>query len=190
VRYMDDFTLFADDKATLRAWHTRLEAFLQGELRLSLKTRATILAPVSQGLPFLGWRLYRGTRRLRPENRKRTHVRLRSRRAALRAGHIDGAQYLAAVRSVLAHVGHGDTLALRRTLVAGALAREDELGSGPQAPRTASTAAAASTTPPRTRAPRTATTTRRRTATTTTASVPRRPSQGATRPIAAAPPLR
>jgi hypothetical protein len=158
----------------LRESHAGIDEFVLRALHLQLKAHATILAPVSQGLPFLGWRIHRGTTRLRPQNARRSRRRLVHRAWELRRGRIAAERYLAAVRSVLTHVGQGHTLALRQAWLSTSLAAEHELGSGFQAPRTASTAAAASTTPPRTRARRTATTTRRRTGTTTSASAPPR----------------
>lgn len=137
ARYMDDFVLFADEKSVLRDALARIEDFVGGVLSLRLKERATILAPVSQGLPFLGWRIYRGTSRLRPENARRTRRRLRHRRWELRQGRLEPARYIAAVRSVLAHQGHGDTSDWRRAALAKLLAHEHELGAGPMAPPTA-----------------------------------------------------
>jgi hypothetical protein len=174
VRYMDDFALFADEKAVLKEALARLHAFVRGELRLELKQRATILTPVSQGLPFLGWRIHAGTSRLRPENARRTRRRLRQRRWELRLGRLGPVAYIDAVRSVLAHLDRGDAHRWRRGALEALVAGEIELEAGPLAPPTASIAAAASTTPPRTRARRTATTTRRRIETTTSVSAPPR----------------
>jgi len=114
VRYMDDFVLFADGKEGLQHWHGEVAAFLRDELRLALKQRATVLAPCTNGLPFLGWRLYRGTRRLRPENRRRALSRLRHRRWQHRTGRITESGLAAAARSLCAHLEHGQTRALRR----------------------------------------------------------------------------
>jgi hypothetical protein len=115
--------------------------FLAAPLRLALKDRATILAPAREGLPFLGWRIYRGLRRLRPENLRRTRRRLRHREWQHRNGLITEEQLAASARSVIEHLKRGSTLALRRRWFL-------DVGGGPKAPRTASCAAAASTTPP------------------------------------------
>jgi RNA-directed DNA polymerase len=137
VRYMDDFSLLADDKQRLRTDMERIEAFVRDELGLALKERATILAPVSQGLPFLGWRIYRGVTRLRPENARRTRRRLRHRRWELRTGRIAADRYAAAVQSVLAHLHHGNTLGWRRGVLNATFAAELDWEAGPLAPRTA-----------------------------------------------------
>jgi hypothetical protein len=66
LRYMDDFVLFADSKAWLRQAHGRIAEHLAA-FGLELMDRATVLAPARQGLPFLGFRIHRGTARLRPD---------------------------------------------------------------------------------------------------------------------------
>jgi hypothetical protein len=123
VRYMDDFVLFANDKHSLAQALVAIDAWLAAELRLRLKPTATILAPVTQGLPFLGFRVYRGMRRLRPENLRRTRARLRQRRHQLEAGEVDEQQYADSVRAVVAHLRHGNTMQLRRRLFAEGAAR-------------------------------------------------------------------
>ncbi len=120
ARYMDDFVLFAGDQQTLRAMHGEVATFLADQLQLALKPSATILAPATQGLPFLGWRIYRGLRRLRPENLRRTRARLRQRRRQLANGAIDERRYADSVRAVTEHLRQGNALRLRRALFAGA----------------------------------------------------------------------
>lgn len=114
VRYMDDFALFSADKARLVAAHDEVRAFLREHLRLELKERATKLAPVREGLPFLGWRIYRGTVRLRTENLRRLRARLKHRLWEQRTGRIEQEKLLACLRSTTEHLRHGSTLALRR----------------------------------------------------------------------------
>ncbi len=115
VRYMDDMVLFHDDRDRLRYARGEVEQYLGDELGLALKERATILAPARCGLPFLGWRLYGGTRRLRPENLRRTRKRVAQRLRQNDAGLISDEQLAAAIRSVTEHLSHGSTRALRRS---------------------------------------------------------------------------
>lgn len=116
VRYMDDFVLFANSRETLQNAHNLIREFLHIQLRLSLKDRATILAPARQGLPFLGWRLYRGLRRLRPENLRRSHRRLKQRRRAFETSKISEESFASSARSIFSHWSHGLPLSLRRKL--------------------------------------------------------------------------
>jgi hypothetical protein len=114
VRYMDDFALFAADKARLLWAQDEVRSFLREHLHLELKDRATVLAPVHEGLPFLGWRLYRRTTRLRPENLRRMRSRVRHRLWQHRTGRIQFPRLLACLRSTTEHLRHGSTLQLRR----------------------------------------------------------------------------
>lgn len=100
-----------------------MRAFLGG-LDLQLKARATILAPCAQGLPFLGWRVYRGLLRLRPENLRRTRARVRQRERQHARGLLDEERLAGCVRSVVAHLRAGNTSALRRSWFAAAGQRE------------------------------------------------------------------
>jgi RNA-directed DNA polymerase len=113
VRYMDDFVLFADDKRYLRQMHREVIEWLERR-GMRLKDRATILAPITQGLPFLGFRIYRGLVRLRPENARRTRARIRRRLWQHRLGLLDEDQLSDCMRATLAHLDHGNTRALRR----------------------------------------------------------------------------
>lgn len=114
VRYMDDAALFAPEKVRLRGALAAVGEFLRERLKLALKEQATILAPATQGLPFLGWRLYARHRRRRPENRKRTWRRLMERHRQCRSGLLSEKALADPVRSVTAHLGQGNTLRLRR----------------------------------------------------------------------------
>lgn len=111
---MDDFALFADDKAELRERLLDVRAFLEGRLRLELKDSATRLAPASEGLPFLGWRVFPGVTRIRRENLRRSLGRLARRERAFGARWIGANELAASARSIFEHLRQGSTLFLRR----------------------------------------------------------------------------
>lgn len=115
VRYVDDALLFADDKATLNAWHTACIERLAG-LRLTVHPGAHP-QPVGEGIPFLGFVVYPTHRRLK--RRKGVHFRRRLKRllADYRTGHVEQARVQASVRGWINHVRYGDTWGLRRALL-------------------------------------------------------------------------
>ena len=81
LRYMDDMLLFGDDKEMLWRCHEEIVRYLARELKLELQSKATVLAPVSEGVPFLGVRIWPSVRRL-TRRRKARFVR------KLRASHV------------------------------------------------------------------------------------------------------
>ncbi len=117
VRYMDDFALFADERAYLATAHAEIAEFLSERLELELKERATILAPTTEGLPFLGWLIFPGLNRVRPENLRRYRWRLRLRRWQYETGRCSEESYRRAVGSLYELLRHGDTRELRRAWV-------------------------------------------------------------------------
>ncbi|MFQ5614608.1 MAG: reverse transcriptase domain-containing protein [Anaerolineae bacterium] len=119
LRYCDDFLLFADDKPTLHRWRREIETFLVG-LRLKLHPYKTVVYPVTNGIPFLGFLVFPDHRRLARSNGVRFQRRWRRLIAAYSAGQIDRQQVEASVRGWVAHAAHGDTYGLRRSLLAGA----------------------------------------------------------------------
>ncbi len=132
LRYMDDMVLFADDKARLRACEVGCAEYLHARLRLNLKEEATLLAPVRQGLPFLGRRIFPNLIRLRRQNLRRSLDRLRRKQRRFLSGRLDAQGWERSLASTFAHLGmsdgHGDTLALRRKL-ARSYGPEPETGS-------------------------------------------------------------
>ncbi len=79
VRYMDDLACWSDSKQELLALAADLEAFVSERLEVHLKPERTFVGPVSEGMPFLGWRVY--PRLLRQQGAR---LRLRRRKFAQR----------------------------------------------------------------------------------------------------------
>jgi RNA-directed DNA polymerase len=114
LRYMDDFICFSDDKAALGALLPQIRCFIGEHLRLTLKEEVTRLAPVSEGVPFLGFRIFPNLRRLQRPNLIRLRKNIRRKEDAYRLGQISGDELYRSVQSMIAHVSHADALALRR----------------------------------------------------------------------------
>lgn len=116
VRYMDDLLLFADSKDFLRVAHQRIRVFVEDALKLNLKTEATILAPISEGIPFLGLRLWPRVIRLDAVSKRRLITALRQGARDLADGRQFEDELGPSLRSRLAHAEHANTLGLRRSL--------------------------------------------------------------------------
>jgi RNA-directed DNA polymerase len=86
VRYMDDFLIFGATKPELHETHAAVRAFVAERLRLDLKAEATILAPVTQGISFLGFRVFPALVRLSGPKWARFRREVKRREEAFAAG--------------------------------------------------------------------------------------------------------
>ena len=119
LRYVDDFTLFADDPMLLADWRERVAGFL-AKRRLSLHPTKTRIAPTTEPADCLGYVLLPGGRRRLPgANVSRFRGRLRGMRDRWRAGRMDFRDVQAQVGSWIAHAEHADTWRLRHAIFAG-----------------------------------------------------------------------
>jgi hypothetical protein len=88
VRYMDDIVLFAESRDAARRLRDGATLVLEDELRLEVKQEATRLAPTSNGVPMLGFRVWPRLIRLDGARARRVTRRHRRIRRALRDGHV------------------------------------------------------------------------------------------------------
>jgi hypothetical protein len=119
VRYVDDFLLFADDKAVLWRWKASLEQRL-ARFRLIIHPGAHP-RPVTEGIPFLGFVIDPERRRLK--RRKGIHFRrnLRDKIQHYQAGEIPLEKVTASVAGWVTHTRYGNTVGLRRAVLNEAL---------------------------------------------------------------------
>ncbi len=71
IRYMDDMVVFGSDKRVLWEVAAAVGQFAQKNLSLALKPSATQVIAISEGIPWLGMRIYRKLVRLNHSARKR-----------------------------------------------------------------------------------------------------------------------
>jgi retron-type reverse transcriptase len=115
VRYVDDMLLFGDDKRTLWTWHDAVVRRLE-RLRLTLHAGAHP-RPVAEGIPFLGFVVFAGRRRLK--RRKGVHFRrkLETLVDAHAGGHVPLDAVSATVRGWINYVRYGNTVGLRKAVL-------------------------------------------------------------------------
>jgi Retron-type reverse transcriptase len=114
LRYMDDFIIFADDKAELHLLHAKIRTFLRSELRLEMKEKEVIVSPVTEGIPFLGFRIFPSLIRLKHENKKRTLRRINSKIREFKLGILDEEKYCQSLMSSTEHLKTGNTYRFRK----------------------------------------------------------------------------
>ena len=89
IRYMDDIVMFCDSKAACWQAHDDAVNWLRNERGLELKPEATLVAPVMEGLPFLGLRIFPACWRLQRQRFLRTRRKLARHERACQAGLMD-----------------------------------------------------------------------------------------------------
>jgi RNA-directed DNA polymerase len=102
LRYMDDVLIFSDDKTTLWGYLEKIEAFLQDKLTLKLKHSMTQVIPVSEGINYLGMRIFPNTIRLQHKSKSKFIRKMHQNKSR------------DSIAASVAHVTHANTLRLRQ----------------------------------------------------------------------------
>jgi len=89
IRYMDDMVVFTGSKATCRQAFLAIQDWLLERRGLELKHEATRLAPVMEGLPFLGLRIFPSCWRLQRQRFLRTRRKFAHRERECARGVLD-----------------------------------------------------------------------------------------------------
>jgi len=118
VRYVDDFVLFSDDKGQLNEKRERIAEFLCG-LRLRIHPGKSRVYRTSDGITFLGWRIFPERTRLVRENVVRFRRRLETIRESYNEGRIGLAEVRQRIRAWIAHAAFGNTWKLRQQIFDG-----------------------------------------------------------------------
>ncbi len=115
VRYMDDVLLFGDDPRQLRGQWRWLQGWLWDTLHLRWKPPQ--LLACARGVPFLGFRLLPGHRRLSAERRRRFARRLRGLAIAFQRGAFGEDVYQQRLISLCSHADQAHDRDWRRQLL-------------------------------------------------------------------------
>jgi hypothetical protein len=107
VRYADDFLLFSDSSCELQVWREAVKRFLR-TWRLRLHARKSVVFPVSAGVPFLGFRVFPGYRRLSKQNLLRFKRRLRLLQREFALGRIRADEIRRRIISWWGHAQHAN----------------------------------------------------------------------------------
>jgi retron-type reverse transcriptase len=115
ARYVDDFLVFSHDKRVLRDVQSQISDFLIG-LRLRLHSRKNVVFPVSQGIRFLGYRVFPTHRLLVKDNVWRFRRRLQRMQRAYAERRLSAAEVGQRILSWIGHAGQANTYRLRSML--------------------------------------------------------------------------
>ncbi len=100
----------------MRNYLDNARIFIENNLLLEIKDDVTRIAPIHQGLPFLGLRIFPNLIRLQRSNLVRIMRKIAKRERQFRKGAIDEDFLIRSVGSMLAHISHADTYHLRRDI--------------------------------------------------------------------------
>ena len=114
LRYMDDFLIFGNDLQFLHNILNQVRTFLKNELKLELKEKVTRIAPVTEGVPFLGMRVFKNLIRLQRPNLIRFRKKLKQLESDYQSGIVTEEQLICSMNSRIAHLSHANTFSLRR----------------------------------------------------------------------------
>lgn len=117
VRYVDDFSLFSNDRSFLMDARLAIEDFLD-KFRLKIHPVKSQLFETRKGANFLGFRVLPNQIRVRRENLRRGKRRLKQLQADYASGKQEITQVHQSIQSWLAHLSHGDTWRLRQQIFA------------------------------------------------------------------------
>ncbi len=115
LRYMDDMLFFAPDKETLWYWHQQIELFLRTALALSLNQHQTLVSPVSEGVPFLGFRIWPSLIRLQGQTSRRVRKKFREKWRKYKAAYIGEENLVRSAEGLLGHIVHANTRKFRQS---------------------------------------------------------------------------
>ena len=116
VRYVDDFVLFSDDSKELWLWKHEMEQFLE-QLRLRMHERKSRVYRVTDGIEFLGHRIFPEFRLLKKKNIARFRRRLHKMGELYAKGKLTAQDVSCRVQSWVAHARHSNTHRLRASIL-------------------------------------------------------------------------
>lgn len=115
IRYMDDVIVLSDNKEDLNRYKREFSDFLKDELRLRLNNK-TAIRPVSQGIEFVGFRIWPGYVRLRKSTSLHMKRHLKEMQEKYRRYEVSFSKVNETVMSYKALMKHCDCRALEKKI--------------------------------------------------------------------------
>lgn len=117
VRYLDDFLLFADDRARLKRQGEQVKQKLD-DLRLTMHPDKYRLLPTRLGVDFAGYVVFQNGRiRIRKSTARRFQRRYHQMKWEVRQGNRPVAEVTQSVKAWVAHTAHAQSVRLRRAVL-------------------------------------------------------------------------
>lgn len=117
VRYMDDFVIQSSSKEEIKKIKKLVERFLELELNLKLKEKATFSNNIEVGIPFCGVRIFRKTIRIRKESLKISIYKIKEKLKLFKSGEISESDLVMTLNSIFSYWKNYDTCNLRKKII-------------------------------------------------------------------------
>jgi retron-type reverse transcriptase len=117
LRYVDDFSLFGDDREHLAVARQSIETYLAG-LRLVIHPIKSQLFETTCGANFVGFRVLPHRIRVRGDSLRRGRSRFRKNRSRVLLGRMSPDAWTRSTESWMAHLQHADSWRLRQRILA------------------------------------------------------------------------
>jgi hypothetical protein len=115
VRYMDDFIILGGSKKQLWAVLEVIRDFLEAFLDLQLNSKTAIF-PITQGINFLGYRIWPTHRLLRKSSIRRIKRKLKAFKRKYQNGQIKLEKVNATIQSWIGHANHANSYRFKEKL--------------------------------------------------------------------------
>ena len=115
-RYMDDFIFIHKDKEYLHRIKDTVREFLQDKLKLTLSERKIIIANVTNGVPFVGYRIFYDHVLVRGKTLLHMQRRFKKRKKRRTYGKITEEQLKSSINSFLGHFQHANAWKLKQRM--------------------------------------------------------------------------
>ncbi|MFQ5621142.1 MAG: reverse transcriptase domain-containing protein [Candidatus Nanoarchaeia archaeon] len=115
IRYVDDFVILHRSKKVLREYEKEIKDFLP-KLKIELHPNKCKILPISQGISFLGFRVFPHHRIPRKRNIRKAQNRLKVLMNVYQLGHIDAWAILESWQGWSGYAMHGNTYNLRKKM--------------------------------------------------------------------------
>jgi len=117
IRYMDDFVIFDNNKGNLKTIRSKVDYFINKELNLQLKEKATFINRQLNGLSFLGKRVFPNTIRIKNDNLKRSLKKIEQNENNYEKGRIDITKLYNSTNSIIGYIKNFNTMNLRNSII-------------------------------------------------------------------------
>ncbi len=116
LRYVDDSAVFADSKSQLWEWKYAIQDKL-ASLRLCFHQNTAQVIPVTQGIPWLGFVVYRQYRKLKSRKVVYASRNLNAQYALWKQGKISFAEFDSRIKGWVNYVSYADSWGLRKHIL-------------------------------------------------------------------------